>query len=962
MDKFKLIKTLSFTLILTMACLNATATVVTAEMALNRVKAARESNEGVVFSYALVNQIETDSLACDLTNLPSDSWLHNNSQKWFIFADERPNQRWAHPCKYYYLPANVVDTTQINLTEINGNFPPSCFEDMSVFIETDSLNVPPMRAYYQYIPGVDSLDLSTNVGMFNPDKTFVLILGGGFKKENNHFSMRNDCAYFYNTMRYKYGIPKYNITTLFGSGGDNGVDVFHFKYEDRYFYLSLDFDNDGYSDVNGPCTKARILEQLGTYFQNDSIDRPFYGNDCNLVIFVASHGGYNYNSDESFIRTWKGDYNIDSYLYSSELKQALDTITGKNQFIMLGVCNSGQFTTGLANPGRVIVTACQSDEYSSCTRDYNIFLHQWTNAINGMKCNNDTVNVDLDGNGYVSMFEAWAYAKQNNFEHIENDDDSIAVRNFLLEHPQYASYPDWLGKDLAFDHVTDSVTLYIRDNMADIGTEFNNTTTKHWDSPDIWLSNDSVDVTELQHQILAPQDTVAYIFTNITNRGYKTYNGDGKYLQLFYTLPTLGASAQTLLSQRIDSIPISVTIQPDSSIIIPYRWVLPTELREYLATHQNQSGINLLASIVNYWDYYGWTLDYHLDSDSVTIIMHFKNYPPEYENFESIRKHNSLAMKNHYIIDLTQSNQQTKLYLANPDSVQQQIGFTLRTQSPNKLLFEIISKMSPTLHQIWNDGGSLTTNTTRFVADTTQFYLNGDNASFTGFTLQPNQTDSLELTFNFRADVLVDMYDKTLDFDLIAVNTATGDTIGANTYTLTGPLRPNIEPGIEPGTDDPICPPDPGGEEEGPMGILRATNILEPVDYQWLDAEHNLLGTNPELELTPAYQGSITLRVTAQADQAVAYASTTVQPTQMIAGVSPNPFSDTFTITLSRTAPVNTSLILTAVTTQVPALTIPFPTGSKTLTVNASQLPQGIYIATLQIDNQTVASEQVVKQ
>ena len=86
MNKNNLLKIVGFALILTMVCLDVTAAVVTPEMAVNRVKFIRENNEVVMFSYALVNQVETDSFACDLTGLPSESWLHDNSPKWLVFA------------------------------------------------------------------------------------------------------------------------------------------------------------------------------------------------------------------------------------------------------------------------------------------------------------------------------------------------------------------------------------------------------------------------------------------------------------------------------------------------------------------------------------------------------------------------------------------------------------------------------------------------------------------------------------------------------------------------------------------------------------------------------------------------------------------------------------------------------------------------------------------------------------
>jgi hypothetical protein len=100
-------------------------------------------------------------------------------------------------------------------------------------------------------------------------------------------------------------------------------------------------------------------------------------------------------------------------------------------------CYSGGFIDNLAATNRVIATACTAYQSSHSTADlnYDEFVYHWTAAVYGSYPGGGTVNADANGDGLISMSEAFSYA---------NAHDAY----LSTETPQYYSNYSILGQNL----------------------------------------------------------------------------------------------------------------------------------------------------------------------------------------------------------------------------------------------------------------------------------------------------------------------------------------------------------------------------------------------------------------------------------------------------------------------------------------------------------------------------------
>ena len=119
-------------------------------------------------------------------------------------------------------------------------------------------------------------------------------------------------------------------------------------------------------------------------------------------------------------------------LYATHLVQLLEAFHVESMCLCLGLCHSGGFIDELRRENRVIATSCaESEESWACTdRPYDEFVYHWTCAVAGHDPEDNAVCADTDGDGYVSMAEAFDYASQHDRRQ---------------ETPQYCSTPLTLG-------------------------------------------------------------------------------------------------------------------------------------------------------------------------------------------------------------------------------------------------------------------------------------------------------------------------------------------------------------------------------------------------------------------------------------------------------------------------------------------------------------------------------------
>ena len=232
-------------------------------------------------------------------------------------------------------------------------------------------------------------------------ETYAVIISGGRNKMFNHERYWNDCAFLYRTLRQEYHISKDHIFLLMADGDNPANDML---CDDATGFASspTDLDVDGQSDLTLAATRKNLDD---TFYQLSSL---LTAND-HIFIFITDHGERDaYGSVHLWL--WGNEQ-----LSPNELSTIIGQCHPSTMNILLGQCHAGAFIAPLQADGRVIIAACAADQMSWACKDkaYDEFVYHWTCAIARHDETGQPIDADSDGNGLISMDEAFSYACQH---------------------------------------------------------------------------------------------------------------------------------------------------------------------------------------------------------------------------------------------------------------------------------------------------------------------------------------------------------------------------------------------------------------------------------------------------------------------------------------------------------------------------------------------------------------------
>lgn len=343
---------------------------------------------------------------------------YNRSMLFFI--DDVPGANWEHPCRYIFIDLD----NRNNITIIDATTPPV---ELNKFRLLSTVDIPQGEKYSislfedkkaesdalkQARAPIDGTDPTYG-------KKYAVIISGGANKYSNHERYWNDCSAIYSTLRYAYDFAEEEIFVLMSDGTDPAADMV--KINGSIVNSPPDLDGNGTVDINGPATKSQITALFNTL---SSWIKP----EDFLYVFTTDHGGR--NGSMSTLWLWN-----DVELRADEFAREINKIQAKKISIVMEQCYSGGFISHLAGSGRVIATACSPEElsYAASGLLYNEFVYHWTAAVLGRYPNGTLVNADYNGDGFVSMDEAFRYSE---------------LKDVKNETPQYRSTPLSVGQQL----------------------------------------------------------------------------------------------------------------------------------------------------------------------------------------------------------------------------------------------------------------------------------------------------------------------------------------------------------------------------------------------------------------------------------------------------------------------------------------------------------------------------------
>lgn len=357
--------------------------------------------------------------------LPAGDVISLSTNCWVFFIDEAPGENWGHNCRYVF-----VSVSTGNVTQKQSNMFPRQLHNWNKRGDTrnapNSVNTTDWGDSFQ-----DNGLLRTNLFANYAKRTiptdgekYAVIISGGIDSNYNFVRYWNDCSMTYQILTKIYGYKKKNISTYIADGTDPAIDM------SNGMSSPLDLDGDQKGDINGSATKSLILGKL------DSLRRIMTEKD-HLFIFTTDHGFYYPSRDANVQRglcLWGNEE-----LYPSELSNALRGNKGDINIVM-EQCFSGCFIQPIESLGQniSIATAAHKNE-TSLGRT---FSNAWLCAILGHDLDGEVTNADRDGDGIVSMEEAFIFAEENDL-----------CRG--VEHPQY-----WAFGGLNYGETVDYRTVY----------------------------------------------------------------------------------------------------------------------------------------------------------------------------------------------------------------------------------------------------------------------------------------------------------------------------------------------------------------------------------------------------------------------------------------------------------------------------------------------------------------------
>jgi len=358
---------------------------------------------------------------------------------WFFFIDDHPWANWEHSCRYVF-----VNTITGEYQIIPSSMPPDNIHRMERLTSIGPVGVKKKAKAFSR-----KFILEKNISSCSsPENLYAIIISGGYNPYNNWVRYWNDCAAIYSALTQVYGYPDDHIYVIMSDGTDPGLDRHH--YDDTYDSSPLDLDEDGDDDIQYSATKANIANVFNAL---QAILDP----EDSLFIYTTDHGSQEAGQD-ALLLLWEESIKDDEFAIE------VNKINCGEIMVVMEQCHSGGFVDDLSAQGRVIATACAYDESSWAMPPdylYDEFVYYWTEAVRGETPDHTPVDADADGDGNVSMEEAFTYAR---------DQDTAE------EEPQYDSIPPELGAEvslcgdvLATCEEDDSGDLDIMGNTGGLG-------------------------------------------------------------------------------------------------------------------------------------------------------------------------------------------------------------------------------------------------------------------------------------------------------------------------------------------------------------------------------------------------------------------------------------------------------------------------------------------------------------
>ncbi len=818
-------------------------------------------------------------------------------ESWFFFVDEKPGADWWHPCKYIF-----ISTLGGDITVTNKQTPPN-YAYLDVihqvipiidYDESDFFNIQPQ--------------LPKNTNLSNNE--YAVIISGGYEQLQNYPRYYNHCRAIYQTLVNIYHYDKNKIFVIMDNGSSTEPSYNKGTYYNNIpVSYPLDLDGDGVNDIQYSATKSNIAVVFNT------LRNRVTAND-NVFVFVTDHGG-----SGSTIALWNKEQ-----MTKTEFAQEINKINhAKSINLCLVQCYSGGYTSALQGNNRVISTSCAANQVAygmpSTNYLYSEFCYHWLSAVTGFTPDNHTVvNADYNNDGFVTMDEAFKYARTHD------------TRN---ETPQYkAPFNPDLGTFLSLSGILEHESdLYIRDVEADNGVEPSNTNGCMWNSPDIWIEDFDNNVVDNprggeEYYVCVRVHNNKNIPSNGTEKLYLNWAKAGTDLRWRSSWDGehfFNCDRAVLKGDVIDEdVPIP-SIAANSSIVVRVPWVVPVAER-YMSCSEFDSELWHFCLVARVHD----GNEIVNEDDENGDMAYF------------VERNNNVAWKNLSV--LSSYSKGAVVSVSNPFREKRFFRLTYKSDlnkagEPLEKFADVYLMLDEGLLDAWKVSGCKGSGFKQ-VSDN-MFLMTDREVVLDNLYLNPDEHHTIQTDVCFFTQSVPQ--DSVFDFDIALYYWDKElQIIGGEHYMAIKNMDRDFKALALNDTSVLMSQ----------AVSFSAVNINEPAQYTWYDVNGDTVGTGMNLTVQPMTSQQYKLEVVAEADGAKDYDTVSVAVRGgMLVSLSPNPANDRIDVEYRLADNVSNALIQIVSSTGIIVNTIPITNTQTSITINIQALASGSYSVGLLLPN-----------
>jgi len=258
-------------------------------------------------------------------------------------------------------------------------------------------------------------------------KKYAVLIAGGGSPPNNHFRYWRDLKTMYNIL-LTHGYQAGNIYVIYASGTGRDADM-PVNYSASKANIATVFDQLAGKMKSWDTLYVMINDHGGGFLAQSIAGYPpgIYGAQIDTngdegaenISEAAYNKDFNGDGDKNDILAFDETFSLwGDRMSDDEFAVEVDKIANYSKMIFqMKQCFSGGFVRDLLGPNRIQMASCSPVQVSwsdTISQQYGEFTYHYFAALTGQKPDGSgTINADANGNGKISMVEAYNYAQSH---------------------------------------------------------------------------------------------------------------------------------------------------------------------------------------------------------------------------------------------------------------------------------------------------------------------------------------------------------------------------------------------------------------------------------------------------------------------------------------------------------------------------------------------------------------------